>query len=48
MKNILFMMGLFLLGGLYLHFVETWRIGCLIMWVVIPFYIVGGYHLLRN
>lgn len=47
MKMILFFIGLLLLGALYLHFVETWRIGCAILWFVIPAYIVAGVAILK-
>jgi hypothetical protein len=42
MRLVLYILGALLLCGLYLHFVETWRIGCAILWVVIPAYICAG------
>jgi hypothetical protein len=42
MKMILFLIGLLLLGGLYLHFVETWRIGCAFLWLIIPAYCLAA------
>ena len=42
MKMILFLIGLALLGGLYLWAVEYWRIGCAILWAVIPMYCIAG------
>ena len=43
MKMILFLIGLLLLSGLYLYFVETWRIGCALLWVIIPAYCLAGW-----
>jgi hypothetical protein len=43
MKIILFLIGLLLLGGLYLYFVETWRIGCALLWLIIPAYCLAGW-----
>lgn len=42
MRLVLFILGALLLGGLYLYFLETWRIGCAILWAVIPFYLITG------
>ena len=43
MKMILFLIGLLLLGGLYLYFVETRRIGCALLWLIIPAYCLAGW-----
>lgn len=42
MRLVLFILGALLLGGLYLYFLETWRIGCAALWIVIPLYFVAG------
>ena len=42
MKQALFFIGALLLGALYLYFVETWRIGCALLWVIIPAYLLAG------
>lgn len=42
MRLVLFILGALLLGGLYLYFLETWRIGCAILWIVGPLYFVAG------
>lgn len=47
MKMILFLVGLLLLMGLYLYFVETWRIGCALLWAIIPAYICAGLAILK-
>lgn len=47
MKMILFFIGLLLLGGLYLHFVETWRIGCALLWAIIPAYCLAAVAILK-
>ena len=47
MKMILFFIGLLLLGGLYLYFVETWRIGCALLWAIIPVYCLAGVAILK-
>lgn len=47
MKMILFFIGLLLLGALYLHFVETWRIGCAVLWAIIPAYCLAGMAILK-
>lgn len=48
MKMILFFIGLLLLGALYLYFVENWRLGCAILWAVIPAYMVAGVAILEK
>lgn len=48
MKLILFLIGLGLLCGLYLYFVETWRIGCLILWIAIPVYMLAGWAMIEK
>jgi hypothetical protein len=48
MKIMLFLIGLLLLGGLYLYFVETWRIGCALLWVIIPGYCLAGWAVLEK
>lgn len=47
MKMILFFIGALLLMGLYLYFVETWRIGCAILWAVFPAYFIAGMAILK-
>lgn len=48
MKWVLFYCGALLLSGLYLYFVETWRIGCAILWFVAPVYFVAGVALIEK
>lgn len=48
MKMILFLIGLLLLGGLYLHFVETWRIGCAVLWAIIPAYCLAAVAIMEK
>lgn len=48
MKGILFFIGALLLMGLYLYFLETWRIGCAILWVVCPFYFIIGVAIMEK
>lgn len=48
MKMILFCVGLALLGGLYLYFLETWRIGCAVLWFVMPAYIVAAVAIMEK
>jgi hypothetical protein len=48
MKMILFLIGLLLLMGLYLYFVETWRIGCALLWAIIPAYCLAGAAILEK
>ena len=48
MKIILFLIGALLLMGLYLYFVETWRIGCAVLWIVGPLYFVVGAALIEK
>jgi hypothetical protein len=42
MKMCLFFIGLLLLGGLYLYFVEVWRLGCALLWAIIPAYCLAA------
>jgi hypothetical protein len=44
---ILFFIGLALLGALYLYFLEAWRLGCAILWFVIPAYICAGLAVMK-
>jgi len=39
---ILFFVGLAMLCALYLYFLEAWRLGCAVLWFVIPAYICAG------
>lgn len=48
MKMILFLIGLLLLSGLYLYFVETWRIGCALLWFIIPAYCLAGWAIMEK
>ena len=48
MKIILLLIGLMLLSGLYLYFVETWRIGCALLWLIIPAYCLAGWAVLEG
>ena len=48
MKIILFLIGLLLLSGLYLYFVETWRIGCALLWLIIPAYCLAGWAIMEG
>lgn len=48
MRMILFFIGLLLLGGLYLYFVETWRIGCALLWAIIPAYVLAGVAIIEK
>jgi hypothetical protein len=47
MKVILFICGLLILGGLYLYFLEAWRIGCALLWAIIPAYCLAGVAILK-
>lgn len=44
---ILFFVGLAILSALYLYFLEVWRIGCAVLWFVIPAYICAGLAILK-
>ena len=48
MKLTLFFIGLLLLMGLYLYFVETWRIGCALLWAVIPAYCLAAVAIMEK
>ena len=45
---ILFFIGLAILGGLYLYFLEAWRVGCAVLWFVIPAYCLAGVALIEK
>lgn len=47
MKIILFLIGLLLLSGLYLYFLEAWRIGCALLWAIIPAYCLAGVAVMK-
>lgn len=48
MRLVLFILGALLLGGLYLYFLETWRIGCAVLWALIPAYICAGVAIIEK
>lgn len=44
---ILFFIGLAILSALYLYFLEAWRLGCAILWFIIPAYICAGLAIMK-
>lgn len=47
-KYILFFIGLLILGALYLYFVHIWRPGCLLLWFIIPAYILTAVAIIER